>query len=126
MLMKKAVILDIAAYLISLLFYGLTISFAAGLVLGTAVLFAMLYLLRLSVCRAADDAIRYGTTSQKRYMLYYALRILVFGIAFAGALHFRNQVSPVAAVIPMIYPRLIYTADAIFKKKSSIADRKKR
>ncbi|MBP0968261.1 MAG: ATP synthase subunit I [Oscillospiraceae bacterium] len=126
MLMKRAVFLNIAAYLCSIIAVGVTLRFASGLLLGTAVLFCTLLLLRLSVLRMEDDAKRYGTTSQRRYLLFYALRLLVFAAAFAAALLFRTRISPVAVVIPMLYPRLIYTAGSLFSGIGKHSREKKR
>ena len=126
MLMKRAVFLNIAAYLGSIIASGVTLRFASGLLLGTAVLFCTLLLLRLSVLRMEDDAKRYGTTSQRRYLLFYALRLMVFAAAFAAALLFRIWISPVAVVIPMLYPRLIYTAGSLFSGIGKHSREKKR
>ena len=54
-IIKRAVFLDIAAYLISIIVLGPTLSFALGLLLGTAVLIATLLLLKISVERMAAD-----------------------------------------------------------------------
>ena len=125
-LMKRAVFLNIAAYLISIPVLGVTLRFALGLLLGTAVLFVTLLLLRLSVLRMEDDAKRYGMTSQRRYLLFYALRLLVFAAGFAAALVFRNRISPAAVCLPMLYPRLIYTAGALFARSGKDSRIKKR
>ena len=116
MLMKRAVFLDIAAYLLSILFLGVTLRFALGLVIGTAVLFGSLLLLRQSVRRVEDDAKRYGATSQRRYQVSYAIRLLIFAVGFGAAVVFRTEISPLAVVIPMLYPRLIYTTGALFSR----------
>lgn len=118
MLMKRALLLNLAAYLVSIIVCGATLSFALGLLLGTAVLLVTLLLLKASVNRAAADAKRAGVTSQKRYLLFYALRLGVFGFGFGTALVLRQRISPVAVVIPMLYPRLIYTAGALFSGSS--------
>lgn len=115
-LAKRAVFLDVAAYFISIPVIGVTLSFAAGLVLGTAVLIVSLILLKISVTRMAEDAKRSGVTSQRRYLLFYALRLAVFGIAFGASVVLRQQIHPAAVVLPMLYPRLIYTAGAIFSR----------
>ncbi|MBP0967729.1 MAG: ATP synthase subunit I [Oscillospiraceae bacterium] len=114
-ILKRAVFLDIAAYLISVIVCGASLSFALGLLLGTAVLLATLCLLKISVERMAADAKRSGVTSQRRYLLYYAMRLGVFGAAFGAAVILRKYISPVAVVIPMLYPRLIYTAGALLQ-----------
>ena len=126
MLMKRAVFLNIAAYLISIIVIGVTMRFAFGLLLGTAVLFCTLVLLRLSVLRMEDDAKRFGMTSQRRYLLFYALRLFVFAAAFTAALLFRSRISPVAVVVPMLYPRLIYTAGSLLSGTGKDSRIKKR
>lgn len=118
-LMKRALLLNAAAYLISIIVLGATLSFALGLLLGTALLFITLLLLQVSVRRMAEDAKRAGVTSQRRYLLFYALRLGIFGLGFGTALYFRQRISPVAAALPMFYPRLIYTAGALFSGSDS-------
>lgn len=118
-LAKRSVFLDIAAYLISTPFLGVTLSFALGLLLGTAVLLVTLMLLKISVERMAEDAKRSGVTSQRRYLLFYVARLAIFGVAFGAALLLQQYLSPVAVVIPMLYPRLIYTAGAVFSGSKS-------
>lgn len=113
---KRAVFLDIAAYLISVIVLGATLSFALGLLLGTAVLLVTLFLLKISVERMAADAKRSGVTSQRRYLLFYAMRLGVFAVAFGAAVILRKYVSPVAVAVPMLYPRLIYTLGAVFQR----------
>lgn len=115
-LAKRAVFLNIAAYLVSIPVLGVTLSFALGLMLGTSVLVISLILLKNSVTRMAEDAKRSGVTSQRRYLLFYALRLAVFGIAFGGSVVLRQHIHPVAVVLPMLYPRLIYTAGALFSR----------
>lgn len=114
-ILRRAVFLDIAAYLISVIVLGATLSFALGLLLGTAVLLATLFLLKISVERMAADAKRSGVTSQRRYLLFYAMRLGVFAVAFGAAVILRKYISPVAVAIPMLYPRLIYTLGALFQ-----------
>lgn len=113
---KRAVFLDIAAYLISVIVLGATLSFALGLLLGTAVLLVTLFLLKISVERMAADAKRSGVTSQRRYLLFYAMRLGVFAVAFGAAVILRKYISPVAVAVPMLYPRLIYTLGAVFQR----------
>ena len=115
-ILRRAVFLDIAAYLISVIVLGATLSFALGLLLGTAVLLATLFLLKISVERMAADAKRSGVTSQRRYLLFYAMRLGVFAVAFGAAVILRKYISPVAVAIPMLYPRLIYTLGALFQR----------
>ena len=123
---KRAVFLNIAAYLVSVIVLGATLSFAAGLLLGNAVLFGSLFLLRISILRTEQDAKRTGVTSQRRHQVFYALRLLLFAAAFGTAVVLRKQISPAAVAVPMIYPRLIYTAGTLFFRKDSKSREKKR
>lgn len=122
---KRAVFLDIAAYLISMIVCGASLSFALGLLLGTAVLLGTLFLLKISVERMAADAKRSGVTSQRRYLLFYAMRLGVFAAAFGAAVILRKYISPAAVAIPMLYPRLIYTAGALLQGTGSHAGQKR-
>ena len=115
-LMIRALFLDAAAYLVSTAFYGLNLPFAAGLALGTAVLLCSLFLLAASVLKTERDALRAGVTSPRRHRIFYALRLLLFALAFAAALLLPQRIHPAAVCIPMLYPRLIYTAGALFQK----------
>jgi len=84
MLAKRSLMLNIAAYLISVIVLGVTLRFALGLLLGTAVLFGSLMLLQISVRRMAQDARRSGTASVRRHQLFYMLRLLLFGTRSRG------------------------------------------
>ena len=124
MLMTRAAFLDLAAYLLSIPFLGVTASFALGLLLGTAVLLCSLLLLSVSVRKTAEDAKRFGTASQRRHQLFYALRLTVFAAGFGTAIVLRAYISPLGTALPMLYPRLIYTAGALFSG-SDISTRKR-
>ena len=119
MLMRRGVLLDIAAYLISIPFLGATLRFALGLALGHLILLVTLLLLNRSISRMAYDAKHSGVTSQRRYLLLYALRLLLFAAGFGAALLLQSHIHPAAVCIPMLYPRLIYTAGALFQKSGS-------
>ena len=126
MLLVRSLLLDLAAYLVSTLWLGVTASFALGLLLGTALLFGTLLILHVSIVKMADDAKKYGVTSQKRHVLFYGLRLLLFAAGFGTALVFRAYISPVGTAIPMLYPRLIYTFGALIHRPDSKSVGKKR
>ena len=124
MLLWSAV-LDAAAYLISMLWLRVTAAFALGLLLGTVLLIGMLILLHISIVRMAEDAKRTGVTSQRRYVLFYALRLAVFAVGFGTALVLRQYISPIGTAIPMLYPRIVYTAGALFSPNRKSGDKKR-
>ncbi len=105
--------LDIAAWCISNLFLGLNYHFALGLLLGTAALFVNLFILKHSIDLMAYDAKRTGQASTKRHMAYYLLRMAVFSAVFVVSLLFPSVFSPIGVAVPQIFPRLIYTAQAV-------------
>ena len=125
MLMRRGMFLSIAAYCISIPFLGATLRFALGLLLGQAVLLGTLLLLNRSISRMAYDAKHSGATSQRRYLLLYALRLLLFAAGFGAALLLRAYISPAAVCIPMLYPRIIYTAGALLQKSGQSGEKKR-
>ncbi|MBR6762107.1 MAG: hypothetical protein IKM30_08770 [Oscillospiraceae bacterium] len=118
-LLRIALLLDAAAYGISIPFLGITVSFAMGLLLGTVVLWCYLLLLAKSILVMAQQAKQTGTANPKRHMRYYVLRLLIFAVAFAAAL-LLWWIHPVGLVIPMLYPRLIYTGSALLGQTADL------
>ena len=125
MLMRRGLFLSIAAYLISVPVIGATLRFALGLAVGHLVLLGTLILLNRGISRMAYDAKHSGVTSQRRYLLLYALRLLLFAAGFGFALLLRGYIHPVAVCIPMLYPRIIYTAGALLQKSGSSGAKKR-
>ena len=125
LLMRRGLFLSIAAYLISVPVLGATLRFALGLAVGHLVLLGTLILLNRGISRMAYDAKHSGVTSQRRYLLLYALRLLLFAVGFGAALLWRGYIHPVAVCIPMLYPRIIYTAGALFQKSGSAGEKKR-
>ena len=94
------VILDVLLWLGSLLFTGLRIAFPLGLVLGSAGMFVNLLLLR----RTIRNAVYHGKTKD---MAGYLLRCAVASAVIAAGL-LSEHVSAVGAVLPFLYPKLIF------------------
>lgn len=112
---KWAAILDVAAYGISILFLGLTLPFALGLILGTAAMLLSMWLLSRTVLKIAERAKQTGT-HDRRYLASYISRLLIIGIAFAIAYRYR-PIAALGAAIPLLYPRIIYTVGALLPEK---------
>lgn len=108
----RSVFLDISAYLISVLVQGATLSFALGLVLGTGLLFVYLLLLSWSVTRSVE---RPGGRPQAQMVGGYLLRLVLIGAVFLLAMQV-SWINAFAAMIPLIYPRLIYVGHACLHK----------
>ncbi len=124
-LICRTLLLDLAAVLIRGMFPGETLPFALGLLLGSAVMLADLLLLNRAVRAMARDAEAGGTSSQRRFQGNYLLRMLLFGAVFAAAL-LLPRISPAGVAIPMLYPRLIYTAGALFSRSKNASGKRKR
>lgn len=108
----RTVFLNIAVYLISGLVQGFTLSFALGLLLGTALLFVYLLLLSRSVARSVEQP---GGRPQVQMVSGYLLRLVLIGAVFLLAMQV-SWINAFAAMIPLVYPRLIYVGHACLHK----------
>ncbi|WP_276795057.1 ATP synthase subunit I [Ruminococcus champanellensis] len=108
----RTVFLNIAVYLISGLVQGFTLSFALGLLLGTALLFVYLLLLSRSVARSVEKP---GGRPQVQMVSGYLLRLVLIGAVFLLAMQV-SWINAFAAMIPLVYPRLIYVGHACLHK----------
>lgn len=108
----RTVFLNIAVYLISGLVQGFTLSFALGLLLGTALLFVYLLLLSRSVARSVAQP---GGRPHVQMVSGYLLRLVLIGAVFLLAMQV-SWINAFAAMIPLVYPRLIYVGHACLHK----------
>ena len=108
----RTVFLNIAVYLISGLVQGFTLSFALGLLLGTALLFVYLLLLSRSVARSVAQP---GGRPQVQMVSGYLLRLVLIGAVVLLAMQV-SWINAFAAMIPLVYPRLIYVGHACLHK----------
>lgn len=108
----RTLFLNIAVYLISGLVQGFTLSFAVGLLLGTALLFVYLLLLSRSVARSVEQP---GGRPQVQMVSGYLLRLVLIGAVFLLAMQV-SWINAFAAMIPLVYPRLIYVGHACLHK----------
>lgn len=108
----RTVFLNIAVYLISGLVQGFTLSFALGLLLGTVLLFVYLLLLSRSVARSVEQP---GGRPQVQMVSGYLLRLVLIGAVFLLAMQV-SWINAFAAMIPLVYPRLIYVGHACLHK----------
>ncbi|MDE6762621.1 MAG: ATP synthase subunit I, partial [Oscillospiraceae bacterium] len=112
-LLPRALVLDLAVYLISLPVYRLCIEVPLGLLAGTAVMLLNFIILGLSSERAVERPL----TSAKRYMFgSYMIRLLITGLLFVAGIKCPS-INLVAAAIPQLYPKLAYTVHAAVKRK---------
>ncbi len=94
------VILDVLLWLGSLLFTGLRLAFPLGLLLGSAGMYANLLLLR----RTIRNAVYHGRTKD---LAGYLLRVGIASAVIALGL-LSEHVSAAGAVLPFLYPKLIF------------------
>ncbi len=116
MLVPFAVFFDFIVYIVSAAFVGFTLRMALGLLLGTLVLFANLYLLGTFSGNAVR---RYlagrSEKNAKAHMLSgYLLRYLIIAAAFVLSFRFKSCLSVFGVAIPLFYPKLIYFIKGIF------------
>ncbi|MCR5718251.1 MAG: hypothetical protein K6F80_04350 [Oscillospiraceae bacterium] len=94
------VVLDLLLWGVSVLCIGMTLRIPLGLLLGSAGMYTNLLLLR----RAVQNAVYHG---RKNTLGGYLLRLLIASAVIASALKL-PQISAIAAVIPFLYPKLIF------------------
>lgn len=105
------VILDVTVWLCSLLVTEISLNVPFGLLLGSAGMLCNLLLLR----RTIQNAVYHGKT---RDMIGYLIRILVASAVIAAGL-LLDGVNAVAAVLPFLYPKLIFGFLAMHTGKSN-------
>lgn len=109
-------VLDVLVWIVTVLCIGLNLSVPLGLLLGSAGMYANLLLLR----RTVRNAVYHGKT---RDMGGYLLRLAIASAVIAAGLKL-PQVSAVAAVLPFLYPKLIFGWLSVYipKKKTDKKD----
>ena len=94
------VLLDVLVWLVSLLLTEPGLAVPLGLLLGSAGMLCNLLLLR----RTIQNAVYHGKT---RDMAGYLLRVLVASAVIAAGL-LLEQINAAAAVLPFLYPKVIF------------------
>ena len=93
-------VLDLLLWCVSMLCIGFRLSVPLGLLLGSAGMYANLLLLR----RTVQNAVYHG---KRNTLGSYLLRLLIASAVIVVAMKV-EQVSVFAAVIPFLYPKLIF------------------
>lgn len=108
----RSTFLNIAAYLISVIFIGFTLPMAVGLLIGTFGMLLNLFLLN----RFIRNAVKNGGKGSSKIMLGgYIVRMVI--VAFCIALPMLWCTScMIGAAIPYIYPNLVYGGKSLFRK----------
>lgn len=113
LIMPWSIAADVAAYLISLPFVGFGVAFPTGLLCGTLVMLVNFFVLWLSV----RGSFRVSTQKAPPLMVVmYLVRFAIIGVVFYLTLQI-EYVSTLAFIIPLFYPKIIYTVKALIKKE---------
>lgn len=102
-------LIDLLVWGISVLCVGFTLSVPIGLLLGSAGMYANLLLLR----RTVQNAVYHGRT---RTIGGYLLRLVIASAVIGIGLKV-PQVSALAAVLPFLYPKVIFGILAFYVPK---------
>ena len=103
------VVTDLLVWGVSVLCIGLHLSVPLGLLLGSAGMYANLLLLR----RTVQNAVYHGRTNT---IGGYLLRLLIASAVIGAGLKL-PQISALAAVLPFLYPKLIFGSLAVWMPK---------
>ena len=87
----------------------------AGALLGTVLLAADLFFISLTVHSVVRGAVR-GKNGTAKMVSQYMLRLLFLGAGLYAALEIPH-VNFICAAVPLLYPKVIFPAKAIFTKK---------
>lgn len=107
-----SVCLDIAFYLVSIFFIGITLRMALSLIAGNIVLIINLRLLYSSVLKHTSGRM----TGKNPMMKGYLLRSLIACVAIAAGFML-DLLNPVGIMLPLFYPKMIYTVHSIIVRR---------
>ncbi len=110
-LLRWSTLLAALAYLISIPVLGVTLSMALGLAAGLLSLALRQWLMYRSIQRAKD-----GAPAMRVMLGGYTLRLLIVAVVFWLS-SLTSFVHPVGTLIPLLFPKLVYTAEAAFHRK---------
>ena len=109
----RSVFLNIAVYLISVIFIGFTLQAAAGLLIGTFGMSLNLFLMN----RSLYQVIRYGGNRNSTKMVAgYLIRMSIVSVLTAVAMLWSTKCM-IMAVIPYFYPKLVYGGKTLLRKE---------
>ncbi len=106
-----ALVLDVLVWVVSLFVCGLGVAVPLGLALGSAGMYCNLLLLRRSILQAVHNR-------KTRTLGGYLLRCGIASAVMAAGLLLK-QVDALSAVLPFLYPKLIFGILAFHSKKHS-------
>lgn len=113
-LLPRSLTADLLIFLAALPFSERIFSVFSGLFLGTAAMLVNMLLLRHSVARAVEIP---SPKAAKRYMFgFYVIRFAIMGAALAAAFKLENFINPFLVFVPLLYPKIFFTASAFGKK----------
>lgn len=102
--------LDLVAYGISVIFMGINISFLLGLLIGSLTLFINLWHLNRSVQKVTVA----GRGGRNAMLGGYLFRSLIACVSVTASFRF-DWINTIGAVLPLFYPKVIYTLYSIVK-----------
>ncbi|NLP26597.1 MAG: hypothetical protein GX365_04540 [Clostridiales bacterium] len=108
-----SIFLNISLFLISIILIGAKVSVPLGLLLGTLVMLLNMFLLGMFIERVIT-----GSKKKAQFIMIsgYLFRLLIVGILFFTSIK-TDFIHPLGAMIPLFYPKIIYTGGAILKHK---------
>ena len=109
----RSLFLNIAAYLISVIFIGFTLPIAAGLLIGTFGMLLNLFLLNKSLYNIVKMG---GNKSAGKMFVWYIIRMSIASVIIAAAMLWCISCM-IGAVIPYFYPKLVYGGKTLFRKE---------
>lgn len=109
----RSLFLNIAVYLIAVIFIGFTLPIAAGLLAGTFGMLFNLFLLNKSVYNIVKGG---GNKSGGKMFVWYIIRMIIAAAVISISMLW-NIPCMIGAVIPYFYPKLVYGGKTLLRKE---------
>lgn len=110
-LLPRMALLSIPTFLVSL-FFGFSLPFLAGLVVGTAYAMVSLVMLGITIERSVEKGAKKGTANM--YLSYGVRYLVLFLICFVAIE--TGWMSFIAIIIPQFFARIILWLETLFPK----------
>lgn len=111
---KRALLIDVGVYLVWSLISGFGISMLFGLLLGTVAIILDMFMLHKQILTAVELS-KYKVQGKSKTMFNFVVRMLVLSL-FIIAGFLLKPIHPLGVLVPMVYPKIIYTIAGLKKQ----------